>query len=405
MSVRLALTIALVLLFLLAILVIVVAGLVRRPRREWQVAVMGQAQEVRYVGSSSVRGRPVKPRKVSLDEMWAANSVPQSAYVGAPRLPDRDQVAAALAPASDEILSRYRAPVTTAHLRPATRPTPVPAPPPPPRDYLGEDPFYEPEVVTGEISLFNAAVERPDFDDAQWEGVNPADAEGAPTLGVERAKEVLSSATAATTSWFSTQATTMRGRWDRWRESRAIAAEENVEPARTPVADSVEDAVAVDFESERENGAVADVLRSDLQEPRVKPELDVPQNDDDGGSHDDGASIDADLRSPAVAAVEESGVIVTEAVVDDLPSVPSEAVASALVEPVGDTRSEVPADDPGAGELEVQPAQEIPLVPAPPPAADDLERWITGLRSDSDLPDGAARPRWRRAEDAGEPLS
>ncbi len=97
-SARVALYIAVILLLLLALAVIVIAALVRRPRREWQIAVMGQTQEVRGTGLADLRLQTVKPRRVSLDEMWATESVPQTAYVGVPRLPDKSALVAAIAP-------------------------------------------------------------------------------------------------------------------------------------------------------------------------------------------------------------------------------------------------------------------------------------------------------------------
>lgn len=104
MSARVALYIAVILLLLLALAVIVVAALIRRPRREWQIAVMGQTQEVRGTGLADLRLQTVKPRRVSLDEMWATESVPQTAYVGVPRLPDRSTVAYAIAPLGRDLI-------------------------------------------------------------------------------------------------------------------------------------------------------------------------------------------------------------------------------------------------------------------------------------------------------------
>lgn len=236
MSAGFALSIAFILLVLLAAAVIIVAGLVRRPRREWQVAMMGQAQEVRYVGSSSTRVRPVKARRVSLDEMWAANSVAQSAYVGALKLPDREQVADALAPAPQAVLSQFRAPA--AAVRPVVRApqmTAVPTPPPPPRDYLDEDPFYEPDVVTGEVSLFNAAIERQQFDDARWEGMEHPAPAVTPRAGMVLAKEILATAGKSTATWISTQLATLREQWSRLQDSRGRSAgQQQADTAKDP---------------------------------------------------------------------------------------------------------------------------------------------------------------------------
>ncbi|WP_099332714.1 hypothetical protein [Actinomyces minihominis] len=164
MSAKLALYLAIGVLILLAVTVIAVAALVRRPRREWQVAVRGQAQDVRAVGISSWHGKPVKPRRVSLDEMWATTSVPQSAYVGAPKIPDRQAVLDALSPAPSHVIAQY----TDSFARSSVL-TPRPAPAPQPM--VGEgDPFYEPAVITGEISLFNAALPQETYDDqGDWE--------------------------------------------------------------------------------------------------------------------------------------------------------------------------------------------------------------------------------------------
>lgn len=346
MSARLALSIALILLFLLAVVVIVVAGLVRRPRREWQVAVRGQAQEVRYVGSSSTRSRPIRPRKTTLDEIWATNSVPRSAYVGAPKLPDRDQVAAALAPAPQASLLQF---VSAAAMPKA------PSPPPPPRDYLGEDPFYEPEVVTGEISLFNAAVERPNYDDARWEGVDSALDEGAPTIGLARAQEVLSKASATTASWLSEKTADLRRHWDSWKQRSTETP--NQEAAGTMGGEAQEDAPVVGVPEESATEDSAEVARP---VPTESPEVSA---------------------APVPAVVEKTYASVEE---DD-----EEILTVAEVEE-GDDQWWSPAPPPPSA---------APTAPsAPPPAADDLERWVATLKGDPSQSTDHPHPRWRRTE-------
>ena len=103
---HIALYLALIILVLLAILVLVSAALVRRPRQEWQVAVRSQTQDVRESGMPSIRNPGLRPRKVTLDEMWAVNSVPESAYLGAPKLLHREEAIAALAPAPRELVQQ-----------------------------------------------------------------------------------------------------------------------------------------------------------------------------------------------------------------------------------------------------------------------------------------------------------
>lgn len=215
MSAQVALYVAVIVLFLVALAVITVAALVRRPRREWQVAVLGQTQEVRGTGLSDLRLKTVKARRVSLDEMWATNSVAQSAYVGAPRIPDRSAVAAALAPLDHKqvrqhillpshphphyeplVDSDWEMEANQAQFVPAPPPTEedlsnsqlwlqdvyavldeasvppqIPAPPlPPANHYVLEDPFYDQDVKDGVVSLTNAGLQRPQFDDEAWVG-------------------------------------------------------------------------------------------------------------------------------------------------------------------------------------------------------------------------------------------
>ena len=161
MSAHHALYLALIILVLLAILVLVSAALVRRPRQEWQVAVRGQTQDVRESGMPSIRNPGLRPRKVTLDEMWAVNSVPESAYLGAPKLLHREELIAALAPAPRELVQQYQGVFLGAQV------PSHPAPPPPPS--LEDDEFYEPAVVTGEVSVFNAALDRPGYEeDEEW---------------------------------------------------------------------------------------------------------------------------------------------------------------------------------------------------------------------------------------------
>lgn len=126
MSAQVALYIAVALLFFLATAVIIVAALIRRPRRDWQVAVMGQTQDVRQIGVSSVRVSPVKPRHVSLEEMWVTNSVPHSAYVGVPRVPTKNIVVDALAPPAPEETAPYQGVFLVGN---SVDPTVVPPPP------------------------------------------------------------------------------------------------------------------------------------------------------------------------------------------------------------------------------------------------------------------------------------
>lgn len=216
MSAQVSLYVAVIVLFLVALAVITAAALVRRPRREWQVAVMGQTHEIRGSALSDLSLKTVKPRRVSLDEMWATNSVPQSAYVGAPRIPDRSMVAAALAPLERTpvrqnllrpthphpnyepleplIETDWDAPASQHPFTPAPPPTeedlsnsemwlqsvystldaevaPPPMAPPPPTDhYMFEDPFYGQDVENGMVSLTNAGLTRPQFNDEVWEG-------------------------------------------------------------------------------------------------------------------------------------------------------------------------------------------------------------------------------------------
>lgn len=215
MSAQVSLYVAVIVLFLIALAVITVAALVRRPRREWQVAVMGQTQEVRGSGLSDLRLKTVKARRVSLDEMWATNSVAQSAYVGAPRIPDRSTVAAALAPLDHKhvrqnlLLPQHPHPrfeptvdsdweMEDSQLRFAPAPPPTEedlsnsqlwlqdvqsvldagvaataiasSPPPPANHYVLDDPFYDQDVEDGVVSLANAGLVRPQFDDQAWEG-------------------------------------------------------------------------------------------------------------------------------------------------------------------------------------------------------------------------------------------
>ncbi len=209
MSVRVGLYIALILLVLLAVAVIVVAALVRRPRREWEEAVLGQTREVKGQSWSSLRMNAVRPRRVSLEEMWATNSVPYSAYVAAPKIPDRQAVAAALAPApeghaawrelqlmipksaaGEEVLEasaqgRYtdaRPPQAAPPPPPPPSPDPVPsdavAASPAPVDYLARDPFYSAEVRDGAIAISNAALQNPNFDDEAWVGYQQEASDG-----------------------------------------------------------------------------------------------------------------------------------------------------------------------------------------------------------------------------------
>ena len=92
------LIIALAALVFLAFAVILVAALIRRPRREWQAAVHAQTQDLR---SGAVPAK-LGAKKTSLDEIWNLYSEAGSAYVGAPRLPDREEVRDRISPATDD---------------------------------------------------------------------------------------------------------------------------------------------------------------------------------------------------------------------------------------------------------------------------------------------------------------
>ncbi len=259
MSAKLALYLAIGVLILLAVTVIAVAALVRRPRREWQVAVRGQAQDVRAVGISSWHGKPVKPRRVTLDEMWATTSVAQSAYVGAPKIPDRQAVMDALSPAPAHVIAQY----TDSFARSSVlSPRPAPAPQP----VVGEgDPFYEPAVITGEISLFNAALPQETYDDqGNWE----EKAEASKVPFTEVAQGWLAGAKAASSgagAWLVATTAQLKERFTKTEDEVSENSDENVVP------ESLGEDVAPDYSDEDIVDEVAEVI-----EEEVLPEADLP---------------------------------------------------------------------------------------------------------------------------------
>lgn len=249
MSAHHALYLALIILVLLAILVLVSAALVRRPRQEWQVAVRGQTQDVRESGMPSIRNPGLRPRKVTLDEMWAVNSVPESAYLGAPKLLHREEVIAALAPAPRELVQQYQGVFLGARV------PSHPAPPPPPS--LEDDEFYEPAVVTGEVSVFNAALDRPGYEeDEEW-----VDGAELKFVDVMREKaEIAKTAWSGVSTWVS----------DATGSARALFAKDQVERETDDVvAEEEEETIEVDE-------TVAGVDESVSEADVAVPEEDAP---------------------------------------------------------------------------------------------------------------------------------
>ncbi|WP_187995096.1 hypothetical protein [Schaalia sp. JY-X159] len=257
MSAHHALYLALIILVLLAILVLVSAALVRRPRQEWQVAVRGQTKDVRESGMPSIRNPGLRPRKVSLDEMWAANSVPESAYLGAPKLLHREEVMAALAPAPRELVQQYQGVFLGAQIAQG------PAAPPPPS--LDDDEFYEPAVITGEVSIFNAALDRPGYEeDEEW-----TDGADLKFLDVMREKaEIAKAAWSGVSTWTSGAASSVRARFAK-DDADSDSVEHIVEPDPDPQVDS---AALVDAEPMVQDDLEVDVVILDDAELDVEGE-------------------------------------------------------------------------------------------------------------------------------------
>lgn len=90
----------------LAFIVILVAALIRRPRREWQAAVHAQTKGLKVRDEALEGSYSGKTKKTSLDDMWILYSQPGSSYVAAPKIPDREQLRQAVAPAT---LQDYKA--------------------------------------------------------------------------------------------------------------------------------------------------------------------------------------------------------------------------------------------------------------------------------------------------------
>lgn len=273
MSAHHALYLALIILVLLAILVLVSAALVRRPRQEWEVAVRGQTQDVRNAGMPSLRNPGLRPRRVSLEEMWAANSVPESAYVGAPKIPHREEVVAALAPAPRELLQQYQGVFLGAQVTPAPSVTRPPV--------IEDDEFYEPEVVSGEISLFNAALDRPDFEgDQEW-----TDGAELTFADVVREKaEIAKSTWTGVSSWVSDVTGSARALFAK-DGADSDGVEHNVES--DPDADSgvlvdAEPVVEAEEHAEVSDGAEDDVEVDDEAEVEAQDDVELEPWDGDG---------------------------------------------------------------------------------------------------------------------------
>ncbi len=96
MSFQLSLTLAVVLLFIVAAIVIGGVMLSQRPRDDWQESVRRNAEEVRKVGLEGIRQPSVTPKDVSFFEVWQEESEVGSAYMGVPRKIQREEVLEAL---------------------------------------------------------------------------------------------------------------------------------------------------------------------------------------------------------------------------------------------------------------------------------------------------------------------
>lgn len=97
-----AVNLIVVVLVAIAFLVIVGAALVQRPRSEWQTAAKAHRHHIR-ADQDLPKGRG-RSKKVSLDRMWQLYSEEGSAYMGAPKLPDRQTVKTLIKPATPEQL-------------------------------------------------------------------------------------------------------------------------------------------------------------------------------------------------------------------------------------------------------------------------------------------------------------
>ncbi len=337
MSARIALYIAAVLLVLIAVAVIAVAALVQRPRREWEVAVRGQTQEIRFIGMPSLRAQTIKPRRISLDEMWATHSVPESAYVGAPKIPDKQAVVAALAPAPAEAIRQYQGVFLGTSVKPPTMLEPQKRRP--------ADSFYEPEVTSGEISLFNAALDRPVYDDDGWDEDDQPE-----TLGLARAKEVIADTTATFRGWL--------------QNLTGPSKPDPEEPDAEAAADASSSVEAVELSAEESP-------HTEIVE--VEPPLTPPLG----------------FQSPAAKMPPSMGIETVEEEAEEYPSVP---LSAGPTEPAGEpVIVEVQDED-------LETAAGALLPPPPPPTQEDLEDWVQKLGQDTLDNDDAHRRRWRRPE-------
>lgn len=90
-SYSLTLYLAIAFMILIAVGIILIAALVRRPRSDWHEAVRNQTEDVRQSGMAGFQQNRIKPRTVSFEEIWERDSVYGSAYIGAPRFPENVQ--------------------------------------------------------------------------------------------------------------------------------------------------------------------------------------------------------------------------------------------------------------------------------------------------------------------------
>lgn len=90
-SYSLTLYLAIAFMVLIAVGIILIAALVRRPRSDWREAVRNQTEDVRQSGMAGFQQNRVKPRTVSFEEIWEHDSVQGSAYIGVPHFPENVQ--------------------------------------------------------------------------------------------------------------------------------------------------------------------------------------------------------------------------------------------------------------------------------------------------------------------------
>ena len=156
---------------------------------------------------------------------------------------------AALAPAPRELVQQYQGVFLGARV------PSHPAPPPPPS--LEDDEFYEPAVVTGEVSVFNAALDRPGYEeDEEW-----VDGAELKFVDVMREKaEIAKTAWSGVSTWVS----------DATGSARALFAKDQVERETDDVvAEEEEETIEVDE-------TVAGVDESVSEADVAVPEEDAP---------------------------------------------------------------------------------------------------------------------------------